>query len=268
MSTPNDVTDSDLHGFVDGQLDPETRARVEEWLTQNPEDAARVREWQSQKDLLHEAFDDVLEEPMPPAMEARLSGATGDDGPDDGPDGGRAYNIGARAWMRAAAAVLVFVAGIGVGWMIRGQTVPADGAQFVRQAISAHVVYVKERRHAVEVWAKEERHLVAWLSNKLKHRIKAPDLTGVGFRLVGGRLVADEGSPAAQFMFEDTTGRRVTLYTRRDREGAETSFRFVGRGDVSAFYWIGKPLAFALIGDMKREELLSLSRIVFKSFEP
>ena len=59
---------------------------------------------------------------------------------------------------------------------------------------------------------------------------------GSGFRLVGGRLVADEGTPAAQFMYEDAAKRRVTLYTRRTRDNGDPAFKFEGRDGISAFY--------------------------------
>ena len=92
-------------------------------------------------------------------------------------------------------------------------------------------------------------------------------MTGDGVE-VGGRLVADEGAPAAQFMYEDKAKRRVTLYTRRTRDDGDPAFRFEGRDGISAFYWIGGPLAFALLGEMKREELLKLATTVSKQLEP
>ena len=98
------------------------------------------------------------------------------------------------------------------------------------------MVYVGERRHAVEVWAKEERHLVKWLSKRLKYEVKVPYLADAGFRLVGGRLVADEGTPAAQFMYEDAVKRRFTLYTRRTRDNGDPAFKFEGRDGISAFF--------------------------------
>ena len=130
------------------------------------------------------------------------------------------------------------------------------------------MVYVGERRHAVEVWAKEENHLVKWLSKRLKHQAKAPYLADAGFRLVGGRLIADDGAPAAQFMYEDKAKRRVTLYTRRTRDDGDPAFRFEGRDGISAFYWTGGPLAFALLGEMKRTELLALAETVSKQLQP
>lgn len=253
MSPSERITEDDLHAFVDGAIDTETGAEVEAWLAAHPEDAVRVRDWQRQKTQLHDAFDAVLDEPVPPAIEAALTAPP------------RRARSG--IWTRAAAAVVLFTAGLGAGWVLHDEVGRRDAESFMHQAVSAHVVYVGERRHAVEVWAKEERHLVAWLSKRLKHPIKAPQLGELGFRLVGGRLVADAGTPAAQFMYEDSAGRRITLYTRRTRDGGDTSFRFVERGGVSAFYWIGGPLTFALMGEMKREELLPVARLVYRNLK-
>lgn len=254
MSSPDKITEQDLHAFVDGELDTESRAEVEAWLTDHPDDADKLADWETQKSQLQALFGDVLDAPIPPKMETALAK--------------RAPSENRHNWWRSAAAILLLVAGTGAGWILRGEFAPPDSDSFVRQAVSAHVVYVGERRHAVEVWAKEERHLVKWLSKRLKHEVKAPYLADAGFRLVGGRLVADEGAPAAQFMYEDKAKRRVTLYTRRTRDDGDPAFRFEGRDGISAFYWIGGPLAFALLGEMKREELLKLATTVSKQLEP
>jgi anti-sigma factor RsiW len=127
------------------------------------------------------------------------------------------------------------------------------------------VVYTPERRHPVEVWAdKEEAHLVQWLSRRLGHTVNPPPLSQAGFRLVGGRLVADDGGPAAQYMYEDARNRRVTLYVRRASDEGKTAFRFAEDRKVAAFYWIDGPLAYALIGGMPRDELLALARAVHR----
>lgn len=254
MNTPARITEEDLHAYVDGELDDDARAAVEAWLAENPDDAARVRDWREQNSQLHGVFDSVLDEDLPPGIGAALTAER--------------PRRRSRFAMPVAAGLALFVAGVGAGWLMRGDVGESDPENLVRRAVSAHVVYVGERRHAVEVQAKEERHLVAWLSKRLKHKLKAPYLAPYGFRLVGGRLIADARAPAAQFMYEDKSGRRVTLYTRRTREGGETAFRYVGGEGVSAFYWIGGPLAFALIGDMKREELLALAQRVSKQLNP
>ena len=63
----------------------------------------------------------------------------------------------------------------------------------------------------VEVGADQKDHLVGWLSKRVGVTLTAPDLESQGFRLIGGRLLpAGTTGMAAQFMYEDATGRRVS----------------------------------------------------------
>ena len=106
-------------------------------------------------------------------------------------------------------------------------------------ALTAHVLYTPEVRHPVEGVAAEEAHLVAWLTKRLGGKVRAPRLGEIGYSLVGGRLLPSPGGPAAQFMYQDAEGGRLTLYVSSGRSGnRETAFRYVEEGPVGAFYWI------------------------------
>jgi len=130
--------------------------------------------------------------------------------------------------------------------------------------VKAHMVFTAERRHAVEARADtEEKHLIRWLSKRLGQPVRPPPLADLGFRLIGGRLVADAAGPAAQYMYEDGAKRRLTLYVRRESEARNAAFRFASEGGLSAFYWIDSPLSYVVIGRMEREELLKLARMVY-----
>lgn len=254
MSGPRHIVEDELHAYVDGELDAETRTEVEAWLATHPEEQAAVEAWSAQNDGLHRLYDGVLDEPLPPGLVDALASAPA------------RTRIGPRRWMQAAAAVVLLVAGFAIGWGVRDTQTEqqAAGEDLIRHAVGAHVVFTGEKRHAVEVWAdKEERHLVGWLSKRLGQAIRPPPLSELGFRLVGGRLVADRGGPAAQFMYEDADKRRVTLYVRRSGTETATAFRFVSMDGVAAFYWRDQPLSYAVIARMEREELLKLARIVY-----
>ncbi|MSO55168.1 MAG: anti-sigma factor [Rhodospirillales bacterium] len=255
MSAGNQITESDLHAFVDSELDDARRIRVESWLAENPTDRFKVDVWRQQKRDIHSRFDSVLDELIPVGIEAALAG-------------GRRMPFESR-FIRAVAAVLVFAAGAVLGWGGRdfyaGREQPMQ--QLVSQAVGAHVMYVAEVRHPVEVPANEETHLLTWLSRRLGYTLRAPRLAEHGFELVGGRLLPDSGGPAAQFMYEDKGGRRVTLYVRTGLHGPDTAFRFATERDVAAFYWVDGPLGYALIGRVPREQLLTLSRLVYEDYE-
>lgn len=253
MTPPPTVTRDELHGYVDGALDPDSRARVERWLAENPDDAAKVAAYTGQNEAFHAAFDGILAEPVPAAMAVR-------------PASGPAPRNRAAAWWRVAAAILLLVTGGATGWFLRGETAPPAFTPpgLAHNAISAHSIYIKERRHAVEVEAKEEKHLVRWLSKRLGQPIRMPNLLTMGFRLVGGRLLPDDGKPAAQFMYENDKGSRLTIYVRRNIESRELAFQFVSEKDTSAFYWLDENFAYALVGDLGREGLHEAAKIIHK----
>ncbi|MCX7318952.1 MAG: anti-sigma factor [Hyphomicrobiales bacterium] len=258
MTTPGiPIGEDDLHAYVDGRLLPNRLGVVEAYLKANPGAAAQVSAWRAQRETLRDQLAAKASEPIP----ARL----------------RISSIRAIRRQRqlqrlklVAASVLLLVAGGGIGWMARGDWSALRSAQpvMVSDAISAYKTFVVDASHPVEVKASEQEHLVKWLSNRLGKPIKSPDLTMFGFRLMGGRLLpASSDGIAAQLMYDDDQGTRLTLYLRNGETG-ETSYRFLREGNVSAFYWIDDGLGFALSAATSRERLLPIVEAVYRQVQP
>ena len=242
------VSEDDLHAFVDGALSDVRRLEVEAWLAAHPEDAARVQAWTAQNQSLHAAFDSVLNEPLP----IHLVRA--------------AKRQPARRPYQAIAAALAIVAsgliGYGVGIVSGRDADPpmASVQPLARDAAIAHVVFSPEVRHPVEVDAKHAEHLVNWLSKRVGTELRAPDFAVLGFELLGGRLLTGESGPVAQFMYQDSGGRRITLYVRRDVTGnRETAFRHVTKNGVEVFYWIDRDFGYALSGQIAPADIRKLA---------
>jgi len=161
---------------------------------------------------------------------------------------------------------VLFTAGSGAGWIAATRTghVAQPDSSIASQALSAHIVYASEVRHPVEVTSKEKAHLIGWLSKRLGQPLIAPDLTPKGFELIGGRLLPDAKGPAAQFMYEDRTGQRVTVYVGANASGTNTAFRINGRGAVKSFYWLDGPLGYAVSGEIEQKTLLSIAKKAYE----
>ena len=151
-------------------------------------------------------------------------------------------------------------------------TAPAsDGASLMaRRAAVAHATYSPEVRHPVEVGADQEAHLVAWLSKRLGTQLRAPKLEGVGYSLVGGRLLPGEQGPVAHFMYQCNRGTRVTLYVRSDMtSNRSTAFRYSREGTVGVFYWVDGRSGYALSsGDISKEDLLNVANAAYQQLNP
>ncbi len=260
-------SESWLHAYLDGELTAADRRAVEAWLEAHPDIKARIRAYRRINDALHRSYGALLDAPLPDRMEETLARL-------EAPSPHRRL---ARLAASIALVLAIGVAGYGLG-VLTAHHLPADllpgvGPQkparpmLVDRALGAYRVYVSEVRHPVEVDARQEAHLVKWLTKRIGEPVRAPDFRSHGFRLVGGRLLPDNGRPAALFMYEDGTGRRLTVYLRRRVDEPNTAFQYVSYEGLSAFYWIDAPLAFALTAELPRQRLLRIAKTMYEQLE-
>lgn len=286
---PGRPDEATLHAYVDGQLDPATALRVAQWLAGHPADAERVLAWQAQRQGLRELHAGVLDEPVPEALTRAL-----------------VRPAPRWPYALAAGVMLVLGATLGwtlrpvLVDAAAGQRMAAGAApsarHFVQDATIAHVVYLPEKRHPVEVGADQREHLVQWLSKRLGSELKAPSLDAQGYSLIGGRLLpgssegttwqhtsaqaasalsdaqatgmdlAAQAAPRAQFMYENESGQRVTLYISAFAEGAlaPTAFQFATDGQTNTFYWVDQRQGYALSAQLPRAMLATLADAAYR----
>lgn len=245
----NAITDQDLSAYVDGQIDPARRSEVEAYLSAHPQAAEKVAAYRKQNEMLHALFDPAMDEPLPATLRhARPQ----------------------PQWLRYVAMLGTLAIGITLGYLGRGVTTPTvSPLALYKQAAFAHVAYAPEVLHPVEVSAQQETHLVNWLSKRLGGSVRAPHLGTAGFELMGGRLLPDEARPAAQFMYQDNRGQRLTLYVKREpKNDPATAFRFAQEDGVSVFYWVDRGFGYALSGELPKAELLRVAEVVYKQLNP
>jgi len=244
------VSEVDLHAYVDGQLDPQRKDEIEAFLEVDPEIAVKVTDCLQINQGLHDLFDDTLKEPLPE----------------------RFKNTGKpirNRWvvMQAAAILGAITIGTTTGWIARGELEPTPGFTqvLVDNAFTAHAVYTPEVRHPVEVDAEQEKHLTTWLSKRLKTPIRAPKLSSMGYELLGGRLLAVSRGPAAQFMYQDNKGNRLTLFvTRKEESTNNTAFRVARQEGGEGFYWIDGKLGYVLLGDVEKPIISQAAHLVYE----
>jgi anti-sigma factor RsiW len=251
MTTPPKISDADLGALADGQLSPERAAAVEAAVARDADAQARLATIRAQNAALAGALDPWLAEPIPPRL---LTAAT---------PPGRARG-GAKPWRAAVALVATLVLGVAVGWFAREALLASHGTPttFAREAAFSHAIYAGDPGRPVEISGAEEARLMRWLGRRLGVEITPPDLTAVGFSLVGGRLVAGNAKPMALLMYENPAKQRLTLQWRKNENANEAAFRYAHENGVGVFYWIDENCAYALSGNVERERLFAIARVV------
>ena len=255
------VEEDDLHARLDGQLPRDRIEDVDAYLTAHPEVEARFSDYATQRAALRLAFAAQASESIPPPL--RIADVLQE-------RQRRRYRQLAQI---SAVVSLLVLGGIG-GWTVRdlvgqlGSLPPEAVARTVTaDAIAAHRTFAVEVRHPVEVDAGQEAHLVQWLSKRLGRQLFVPDLAVAGFRLMGGRLLPAEAGPAAQLMYQNGSGDRLTLYLRAG-VGDETAFRYHEDGGVGAFYWSDEGIGYAITARADHDLLLRIAELVYRQTSP
>ncbi len=247
------ISEDELHAYVDGELPAERRGAVEAWLATHPEDAANVAAWRKQADLIQARYGAVVEEPIPQRL-----------------DIGRMARRRRNRWIAAAtaAALVTFIAGGFVGWKVRAveSPSPSDLSRFTADALEAYRLYVVEVRHPVEVPGDQRPHLVEWLSKRLGSPLLAPQLETIGLKLVGGRLLPGPTGATAFFMYENASGERFTLYCGHT-DNQETALRYTGGEKNAAYYWVDQNVAYVLSGPAERDNLRQIAQAAYDQID-
>ncbi len=248
--TPNPVSDYELHAYVDDELNERRRVEVEAWLATDPQAMAKVRHYRSVRERLHTRFDPILNEPHSLVVTERAP---------------------RMPWAYAAVmAIMMLTSGL-LGWTLRALDLDAAQpalAQLVQPAAFAHHVYATDSRHPVEIGAGEQASLNHWIARRMHTDLRAPDLSSVGLSYIGGRLLPSTDRMAAQFMYEDKPGNRVTVYVRRIADaGTVTDFRYRERDGMHVFYWVDNSMGYAVIGTQDAARLIGFANAVQTAFQ-
>ncbi|WP_158809189.1 anti-sigma factor [Beijerinckia sp. L45] len=255
------IGEDDLQGFIDDRLDAERRPLVEAYVADHPEVARRLAADRAIRDGLRGALQSKVEEPVP----ARLRIAN-------------IRTLRRTLWIRrgrvAAAAAVVFLVGAGSAFLadrvVPGLSRPAAASaatMVARDATAAYRTFVVDVAHPVEVGGENEGLLIQWLSTRLGLPLAAPDLSTFGYTLMGGRVLPGFTRPAAQLMYENARGKRVTVFIRPSKGGGEGSLRFQQDGETASFIWMGDNFGCAITGAIGRDELRPIAEAVYRRLD-
>lgn len=222
-----------LSAFADNELSAAERAAALVWLTTDLSAAERVGDYRAQKAALTALFRN-------PRDDARCIVVR------------RLTPWWRQAGLAASCMAMGVALGSSSGWL--SANFAAEPPVFAERADIAFAVYAPEQRHAVEVAAPQRNQLIDWLSRRLDRRLSVASLQEYGYSLIGGRLLPGESGPAAQFMYQNTAGARLTMYVAAVPKDA-TAFRLFRDGNRSTFYWGSQGTGCALTGQLAEAQL-------------
>jgi len=249
------IQEDDLHAYVDKQLSTEKIEAVEALMRKSPEVALKVQQWQQQNESIAILFNKNEFSEIPERLNIEQINLKQNNN-----------SSKSHPWVYSMVASLLMLVSGSIGWFAHSISKPnyQNNSSFVSSAISAHQVFSVEKLHPVEVGAEKQDHLVAWLSTRIDHPLKVPQLQEYGYSFLGGRLLSmQKGSPAAQFMFENKKGQRITWLISKNPAYRDRELILKEEGDVNAYYWMDSKVAYSVTSEINHEELQRLSQAIY-----
>jgi anti-sigma factor RsiW len=235
MTDADTITGADLDAYVDNQLDPAARLRVESFLSQNPQEAARVMADLGMRTTLKLALGQDHSHGSPATREAarRLTASL----------------EGRRMWtsLQRVAAIATLVS---VGWFANasiGSLGPREvnasthPPAFVEQALRAHqtslVRGAMPSQPVVKTYDREEiRSATAILMPELPAQWKVEDV----------QIFPSDFGPSVEATVEKD-GLRLSLFAVRPGQFAVEPVKELKMADAEAAWWQIGEIAYALV---------------------
>lgn len=244
---PRPVTEEELHAYADGLLSGEREKAVRAYLALNPAAAEEVAAWREQNRALRLLFAAGPAAGADPAWEAEAATLAGGKGRSAAVRAALARAGRMRRLPAMAAGVALLVAGALAGSSFRGDTAEDGVARFAQAA---------ERVHLISTGRGGGATLAALTQGR------GPDLRRLGWSLEGIRPVRVGVEDAAQLIYVDGSRRRLSVLVGRPAGPREASISYRRRGEQVMFTWLDDNLAFALVGELPRAEMLRLAEVV------
>lgn len=243
----NDIRpdETEIHAYVDGQLDDARRTRMEAWLERHPDQAREIRGWRHDAQQLRAAFGDLPPSTGQTALDPALIRTR------------RRHRTRTHLALAAALVLALGVGGLG-GWQMHGASMPTAAAPMA-DAVHAYRMFATNRHVKLDMIQQHPGDLQAWLDRHFRDAAPLPQLDGSGFHPVGGRLMATDSGPAAMVLYENSRGNAISFYIRPP--SARTGPLPHGQrreGALAATYWSGHGYNYALISPADASDMRAM----------
>lgn len=278
------IDESTLRAFVDGELSPAERSRVEAVLGHDPQLAQQARAMQASRLPYHAAFDAQALPPMPAMLKTQLSALSaaaqaGSQTP--GAPAGKA-RLQNRPWLGrfqlfgAAVGALglagVFAAGVVLGPVLMqsrfGDAVSdvidktkAD-APWVHAIAAYQAMYVRETVDRATDGAEHTQAVLQRFQDREQAELSVPDLSSAGLQFKRIQLLAFEDRQLIQMAYLPAQGKPGALCVLRAGDLKDAPVKAQRLENLSIVTWQKDQLAYVLALDMPIDQALRVGENV------
>jgi anti-sigma factor RsiW len=164
--------------------------------------------------------------------------------------------FGSFRWIPAAIALILTVTLGGLFVMSRMRT---SQDQLIARAVLAGHIRSLQANHLVDVPSSDRHTVKPWFQGKLDFSPPVPDLSELGWTLIGGRLDYLDGRPVAALIYKRRM-HNINVFLWPNHSSADDAIRQEDAQGYQILHWNGAETTYWVVSDLNSAELLQLGR--------
>ena len=251
MSPHPDIRDEDLHAFIDGELDSACNAEIADAARDDAGLMEQIAAFRADKAMLAEVYAPLIDRPLPAEWLRQIRG-----------EDRRRRNPWWAPITAIAASIVLLIAGLST---YRG--LPANGEEsIVREALAARSDMLEANKVVVVASPSEAGNVNHILAAALRMRVKAPDLSRMGYKLETVHVYGNvPGGESVELRYRDAKSRDFALYVRHPSSGVRfDQYRSAG---LRVCIWQDDVLGTVMTGPISAAEMQRLASLAYTGLE-
>ena len=166
------------------------------------------------------------------------------------------FRMPAFRWISAAAVLLILSA---AGTVLLLQNVRSSHERLLASAVLTGHIRSLQAGHLVDVPSSDRHTVKPWFQGKLDFAPPVPDLSELGWVLIGGRLDYLDGRPVAALVYRRRM-HNINVFVWPHQGSSDEEIRQEDAHGYQILHWNGADMTYWVVSDLSKGELMDFAR--------
>jgi anti-sigma factor RsiW len=146
-----------------------------------------------------------------------------------------------------------------VGTLLLLNSLRSSHQQLIASAVLASHIRSLQPNHLIDVPSSDRHTVKPWFQGRLDFSPPVPDLSELGWTLIGGRLDYVDGHPVAVIVYQRRM-HNINVFLWPNHGAADDAVKHEDAQGYQILHWNGAEMTYWVVSDLNNVELLEFAR--------
>jgi anti-sigma factor RsiW len=148
---------------------------------------------------------------------------------------------------------------VSIGAFLVVNSLRSSHQQLIASAVLAGHIRSLQPGHLIDVPSSDQHTVKPWFQGKLDFSPPVPDLSELGWNLVGGRLDYVDGRPVAVLVYQRRM-HNINVFLWPNHDSADDAIKQEDAQGYQILHWNGAETTYWVVSDLNKAELVEFAR--------